>query len=357
MSQSQRFLTLCSIPSLRLGVLASALAALTVAVSIYPNHFTTAATAADVKPSVGKNQLTKDGMGIFNDIYEPSAVLQLEDGRVLLVEDEEHRAMNILTIADNGSLIENKASNLRLTEGFERKLDDLEGLSADHKGFIYATTSHSSLKNGKRVANREQLLRFRVKGDDVADIATITTLRDDLANSKALSAAIKKQTNQEPNFDTLNIEGLTYHPKTHELMLGLRAPMASESAIIVSITNPDAVFDKKAAPEFAAPIFLNLGGGGIRSLHFSSALNKFVIANEVTNDKGKDRSKIWTWSGNPKDAPIGMHLPELSDLKNIEGIDSINVNGVEKLLFTADEGNEKKNKPAKYRFIDEAKFQ
>lgn len=336
-----------SSPKVRLGILASAVATLTAGslLFFYPN------ASSEATPS-----LTADGMGVFSDIYEPSAVFQLYDGRVLLVEDEEHRAMNILTISPNGSLIENADANLRLTKGFENKLDDLEGLTADHDGFIYTTTSHSSRKNGDREPNREQLLRFKVKGNDVTDIASITTLRDDLTKSKELSAAIKAKTGENPNFDDLNIEGLTYYHKTNDLMLGLRAPMADDLAIVVPVTNPEAVFNDSASPIFAKPIFLDLDGGGIRSLHFSSALNKYVIANEIPNEKGKDYSKIWTWSGNPAEKPVAMDLPELSDLKNIEGIDSVKVNGKAKLLFTADEGNEKKSKPAKYRFVDEAKF-
>ena len=347
MSQAQSKATSPSV--LRLAILASLLTAIVVSLFLffYPSSSVNAASSP---------ALTKDGMGKFNDIYEPSATLQLPDGRVLIVEDEEHRALNILKISDNGSLIENADDNLKLSQGFEHKLDDLEGLTADHNGFIYMTTSHSSLKNGKRRHNREQLIRFRVVGDAVQDINSVRTLRDELSQSKTLVKAIKAKTGQEPDFDTLNIEGLTYAHKTDDLLLGLRAPMAGESAIIVPIENPADVFEKNAAPVFGKPVFLNLGGGGIRSLHFSTILNKFVIANEIPDDKGKDFSKIWTWSGNPNDAPIPVNLPELSDLKNIEGIDSVKVNGVAKLLFTADEGNEKKEIAAKYRFVDEAKF-
>ena len=347
MSQAQSKATSPSV--LRLAILASLLTAIVVSLFLffYPSSSVNAASSP---------ALTKDGMGKFNDIYEPSATLQLPDGRVLIVEDEEHRALNILKISDNGSLIENADDNLKLSQGFEHKLDDLEGLTADHNGFIYMTTSHSSLKNGKRRHNREQLIRFRVVGDAVQDINSVRTLRDELSQSKTLVKAIKAKTGQEPDFDTLNIEGLTYAHKTDDLLLGLRAPMAGESAIIVPIENPAEVFEKNAAPVFGKPVFLNLGGGGIRSLHFSTILNKFVIANEIPDDKGKDFSKIWTWSGNPNDAPIPVNLPELSDLKNIEGIDSVKVNGVAKLLFTADEGNEKKEIAAKYRFVDEAKF-
>ncbi|WP_352336661.1 DUF3616 domain-containing protein [Psychrobacter sp. 16-MNA-CIBAN-0192] len=347
MSQAQSKATSPSV--LRLAILASLLTAIVVSLFLffYPSSSVNAASSP---------ALTEDGMGKFNDIYEPSATLQLPDGRVLIVEDEEHRALNILKISDNGSLIENADDNLKLSQGFEHKLDDLEGLTADHHGFVYLTTSHSSQKNGKRRHNREQLIRFRVVGDVVQDVSSVRTLRDELTHSKSLIKAIKAKTGQEPDFDTLNIEGLTYAHKTEDLLLGLRAPMVGESAIIVAIQNPAEVFEKNAAPVFGKPIFLNLGGGGIRSLHFSTILNKYVIANEIPDDKGKDFSKIWTWSGNPNDAPIPVNLPELSDLKNIEGIDSVKVNGVAKLLFTADEGNEKKEIPAKYRFVDEAKF-
>lgn len=351
MSQAQSKATSPSV--LRLAILASILTAIVVSLFLffYPSSSVNAASTSASAPS-----LTKDGMGTFNNIYEPSAALQLPDGRVLIVEDEEHRALNILKISDNGSLIENAEDNLKLSQGFEHKLDDLEGLTADHNGYTYITTSHSSLKNGKRRHNREQLIRFRVIGDTVQDVSTVKTLRDELTHSKSLIKAIKTKTGENPNFDALNIEGLTYAHKTDDLLLGLRAPMAGESAIIVAIKNPAEVFEKNATPIFGQPIFLNLEGGGIRSLHFSTVLNKYVIANEVPDAKGKDYSKIWTWSGNVKDAPVPVDLPELADLKNIEGIDSVKVNGVAKLLFTADEGNEKKEIAAKYRFVDEAKF-
>lgn len=300
--------------------------------------------------------LTEGGMGIFSNIYEPSGVNQLADGRVLLVEDEEHNAVNILTISANGSLIEDEAANYQITNGFKNKLDDLEGLTADHKGFIYAITSHSSTKKGQREPNREQLVRFRVQGNDAIDITDITTLRDDLEQSELIADAIKAYSGKNPNFDDLDIEGLTYYRKTNELMLGLRAPMSDDKSIIIAITNPDKMFDKGAAPVFAKPVFLDLEGGGIRSLHFNRDLDKYVIANEVENKKGKNRSKIWTWSGNPKEDPILMDLPILEDLKNIEGIAAVTVNGKKKLLFTPDEGVEKKEKPAKYRYVDQSKF-
>ncbi len=57
---------------------------------------------------------------------EPSGVMQLADNRVLIVEDEVHRAMRLLTIAPNGALVEHNDANEQLTKSFDNKLSDLE---------------------------------------------------------------------------------------------------------------------------------------------------------------------------------------------------------------------------------------
>ena len=326
---------------------ASALAAIMfgAVACVYPN------VSSQAAPS-----LSDDGLGVFSEIYEPSGVIQLADDRVLIVEDEVHRAMRLLTIAPNGALVEDNDANEQLTKSFDNKLSDLEAAATDHRGYVYATTSHSNVKKNKRDEDRERLLRFRVQGNNAIDISEVTSLRDDLEQSELIADAIKAHSGDKPDFDDLDIEGLAYQRKTNSLLLGLRAPMSDDKSVIIAITNPDQVFDKGAAPEFAKPIFLDMDDGGIRSLHFNSDLNKYVIANEVENKKGKNRSKIWTWSGDAKDDPVLMDLPELDDLRNIEGVAAVTVNGQKKLLFTPDEGVEKKEKPAKYRYVDQSKF-
>ncbi len=336
-----------SSPTLHLNMLASAVAtvALGFFLLFYPNA-----------PSKAATSVTEEGLGVFSDIYEPSGAVQLTDGRVLIVEDEIHRAMNLLTIAPNGSLVEDKGANIEITKSFDNDLSDLEGAATDDRGFVYAITSHSTLKKNKREPNREQLVRFRVQGNKAVDIHSVKTLRDDLEQSERIASEIQAHSGNPPNFDNLDIEGLAYDNKTKRLMLGLRAPMSNDMSLIIAITNPDEMFDKGEIPVFDKPIFLNLDGGGIRSLHFNNDLNQYIIANEVANKKGKNRSKIWTWSGNAKEDPILMNLPELKDLDNIEGIASVTINGRKKLLFTPDEGVEKKEKPAKYRYVNQSSF-
>ncbi|TXD97079.1 DUF3616 domain-containing protein [Psychrobacter frigidicola] len=331
----------------RWGMLASVLASilLKAVLFFYP------AAASDVPP-----QLDAMGMGTLVGVYEPSAVQQLPDGRVLVVEDEEQRAMNLMTVAPDGSLSENAVASLQLTRSFGRKLNDLEGLTADDKGFIYAITSHSSDTSGKRETTREQLLRFRINGNIAGDISDVNTLRDELVKSPVLDAAFKARMNTSVNFDELDIEGLAYDNSTHSLMLGLRAPMAGKSSIIVPIINSDEMFTNKVPPVFGQPIFLDLNGGGIRSLYFDPVLGLFVIANEINDPAGNKQAQIWTWTGDPKDKPMKIDTPELAALKNIEAIDTITANGTIKMIFMADEGDAKKGVHARYVMLDYKKF-
>lgn len=328
----------------RWGMLISVLTSiiLKALVVVYP-------TALGQTPSV---PLSATGMGTLTDVYEPSAVQQLPDGRVLVVEDEEHRAMNLLTVEPDGSLVENQVASLQMTRGFGRKLNDLEGLSADDKGFIYAITSHSADSNGHRDPTREQLLRFRVNGNMPSEITEVTSLRDDLANSSSLQAAFQKMLNTTIDFKDLDIEGLAFDNDSGNLMLGLRAPLAGNRSIIIPIVNTDAMFSQKVPPQFGTPIFLDLDGGGIRSLYFDAVLSQFVIANEITSADGDKKAQIWTWSGDIDDKPVKIHAPELDELKNIEAVDSITANGTIKMIFMADEGDAKKGIHARYVMLD-----
>ena len=89
------------------------------------------------------------GINVFKSLYEPSAVQQLPDGRILVVEDEPTRAASILTIEPDGSLREDEALDTRIIRDFRRKLNDLEALTRDSDGYIYAITSHSPNRNGQ----------------------------------------------------------------------------------------------------------------------------------------------------------------------------------------------------------------
>ncbi|MDO5706134.1 MAG: DUF3616 domain-containing protein, partial [Paracoccus sp. (in: a-proteobacteria)] len=235
---------------------------------------------------------------------------------------------------------------------FGRKLNDLEGLSVDDHGFIYAITSHSANADGERRADREQMLRFRIEGNQVGQITSFTKLRDALENDADLKAKITAMTGETVDFSTLNIEGLAFHRQTQTLMLGIREPLVGQNSLIVTIRNPNDVFAGLAEPRFADPIVLDLQGGGIRALSFDPVIGAFLIVNEIRGEDGRNHSQLWQWSGDPADSPAPVDLPDIINLNNVESIDSITINGESRLLLMSDEGNEKKGRPAKYMMLD-----
>lgn len=292
------------------------------------------------------------GIAEFEDIYEPSAVQQLADGRILVVEDEASRAFSLLSLSPDGTLVEDSTADLRLTRAFGRRLNDLEGLSIDDSEFIYATTSHSLNADGQRRPDREQLLRFRIRGGSAGDISSFTALRDTLAGSGVLLQQIADLTGEPADFSRLNIEGLAYWRESGHLLLGLREPTVAGKSLILTIENPAEMFDGSAPPQFAPPILLDLREGGIRALSYDPVLGAFLIVNEIEGHEGNRYSQLWTWSGEPEAAPEPVALPDIINLNNVESIDTITVGGEPRLLIMSDEGNEKKNRPAKYMMLD-----
>ena len=297
-------------------------------------------------------KLRNVGINDFQSIYEPSAVQQLDDGRLLVVEDESSRAFSLMKFAEDGTLYEDESLDVRLIRGFKRKLSDLEGLAKDNQGYIYAITSHSRNKKGERRPDREHMLRFKIEGNDVRDVRYFSNLTDTLSGSRELRQMIKSKVGTDVDFDKINIEGLLYDRKLNRLMLGFREPMLNNLSMIVVIDNPKEVFESNKAPRFSDVYFLDLKGGGIRALSYDPVMDTYMLVNEIIGYEGNTYSQLWTWSGDPKAAPEPIALPDIINLNNVESIDSITINGESRLMIMSDEGNEKKQRPAKYMMLD-----
>ncbi|NLJ54079.1 MAG: hypothetical protein GX344_08110, partial [Intrasporangiaceae bacterium] len=246
--------------------------------------------------------------------------------------------------------------DLKVTRGFGRTLSDLEGLSVDDDGFIYAITSHSPTKKDGRKPEREQLLRFQIKGGQVGDIGSYTGLHTALGGAEALKASILEKTGEEIDFHEINIEGLSFHKATGNLLLGMRSPMVGADSLIIVIENPEEVLAGSAAPQFGDPIMLDLQGGGIRALSYDPVLGSFLIVNEIEDAEGDKMSQMWSWTGDPADPPTALEMPGMIDLNNVESVDSVTVGGEDRLLIMSDEGDPKKDRPAKYLLLDYAQL-
>ena len=303
-------------------------------------------------PASNTAELRALGINMFNGVYEPSAVQQLPDGKLLIAEDEPNHAFSIISIDKTGRFIEDEALDTRVITGFKRRLSDLEALARDDEGFIYALTSHSRTRKGNRSPDREHLMRFKIQDGNVLGLTSYDNLTQVLETDHKLHDLIRERTKAEVSFEEINIEGMAFDPVKKRLVLGFRDPEFNNMALVAFISNPKDVFERNAQPEFDEVAILDIDGGGIRSLNFDPVLKNNFIANEVKDENGQKFSQLWTWSGNPTDEPQKISLPNLQHITNVEAVDSITVNGKPQMILMGDEGNASQKITAKYMLVD-----
>lgn len=285
----------------------------------------------------------------FDSLYEPSGVIQVDKGVVVVVEDEGETPLYLSLPqhnAETGVLGQGKF----VTAGVE--VDDLEGITASGDSTLFAITSHSVTRKGKRKEEREQLLKLKVHNKSVTLTGKSGTLLPYLIN----------RLQQVPGLDeslanTINIEGLSFDKSGKRLLVGLRTPTLNGKAIVLEILNPYSLFENNESPLFSDQlILLDIGGGGIRAMEYFSQFDRYLVANEVTNKKGKRRSRVWAWDGTTNNTPTRVFLPKLKGIKNIEGLTPLSYENHHFLLLVCDDGKRDGEKGAHYVLIRNSEF-
>ena len=290
----------------------------------------------------------------FNAIYEPSGVQQLADGRFLVVQDESEHPVDLFRLPGDGRVSEHSLYRGGLFSWTSRNrelagLEDLEGVAQGRDGWVYAITSHSRKDNGKRAAAREQLLRFRVQGDEVRNVEVVRGLRKRMTRAfTELKAAGKVREVKED--DGFNIEGLAFDAARNRLLVGLRAPLGDEGqALVVVLENPYEMFDKDAEPRFAARLLgLDLDGGGIRGMAYDPHLKGYLI---LARRPGKS-FKLWLWDGDTRNRPRRLKIDGLKNLRQAEGVTPVVRDGLPYgILIVSDDGDALRSKGGRYVLV------
>ena len=294
----------------------------------------------------------------FLTIFEPSAAASLSDGRIVIVEDESHKPLHLLTPDPKLGYQSRTISTASLIDvvsgkGEVEKLDDLEGLAIDKHDTIYAITSHSRTASGKRTPGREKLIRFRLDGSEIVDLRVYTDLTEELAAAlPPLDQAIRERKVKQGK--DLNVEALGLSADGRRLLIGLRSPVVDGRALIVVVENRDDVFDRGGLPLFAPePWYLDLDKGGIRALAYDPELNGYLIISQREDQKGKP-FKLWFWSGDPALAPQRVSIAGVENINRAEGITPIIQDGERRLMIVFDDGNRLRRIGGHYRIVDYA---
>ena len=292
-----------------------------------------------------------DGLMIrtFGNLYEPSAVVSLPGGHFLIFEDEGGKKMTSFSLQmdDSGLLLKKTMSG-----GAELRVSDIEGAAMGDGEQFFVVTSHSARKDGERTGERENLLRLKLGENNQFVIDGQANLRAPL-----IKELLKLAPSLEDKEEGLNIEGLSFTADRKTLMIGLRAPLVENKAVILLLKNPYDVGQKGFVPDFSGEhLLLGLGGGGVRAMGFAEQQGLYFFVSEVENKKGKMRSRLWSWSGERKDSPMKRDFYGLKHLRNIEGLSFFTYEEKEMLLLVCDDGNKKKKKGAHYVVVPVAQL-
>ena len=293
----------------------------------------------------------------LTNLYEPSAIQQLPDGRFLVVEDEKDHSFSLLTLSASGE-VRSKSLGPAWFHGGDPiwKLDDLEGLALDGAGYLYAITSHSRDDDGNEQKGREKLARFRIEKDKVVEPVVVGGLKRALSAAHPVLAAAAQVLNAKSGAG-LNIEALEITPDGQRLLIGFRSPLQGSQAIIASVENPAAVFDAKAAPQISSTLqTLDLGGHGIRGMSWVAAMNGYLVISGPAA-RADHAFGLWFWSGQA-DAPARRAtVSGLAGFERAEGVCPAVIDGVTKIVIVSDDGNRKQGRFARFVMLDVAQLE
>jgi len=218
-------------------------------------------------------------------VYIPAAE-EGGTGQYLLAGDEAEYSLYLLDEAPGGAPYCRRPSCILKTP---EPLSDMEGLTRDPAtGWIYAITSHSLTKAGERKENRERLVRFRLEGGSVTSMEVRTGFRDAFSAHPSVGPRFLAASERPAGDGGINIEGLAWDADKRWLWIGFRSPVGREAgmdcaassceALLLPLTNPKQLFEQPgAAAEFGRPIWLDLGGQGIRDVAIVPDLKFFMI--------------------------------------------------------------------------------
>lgn len=262
------------------------------------------------------------------------------DADYMLVADDEDQVIRIYDRNNSGLPVAqfDFTSSLNLSGSSEV---DIEA-STRVGNRIYWMGSHGNNSSGNDRPNRERIFSTDLSGTgagaSLSFVGYYPFLEDDLrlwdidnghglgANYLGLAASSADGVLPEQNTG-FNIEGLTFAPGSNTTAyVAFRAPLEPTTnrtkALIVPVTNFTTIVNNSAgtgSATFGAPILLDLGGRGIRSIERNSTGEYLIIAGPT--GAGND-FKLFTWTGNAADQPE-ERLADLTALQANGSFESI----------------------------------
>lgn len=288
----------------------------------------------------------------LTDIFEPSAVQQLPDGRFLVAEDEKLHPFSLFSIDRHGGVASQPLARSSPDADQEFwKLDDLEGLALDAAGFVYAVTSHSRNGDGEEKKSRHKLVRFRVEGDRVVQPRVVTGLKAALTAAHPVLAAAAEIRDVKAD-GGFNIEGLEVDADRHRLLVGFRSPLLDNRAIVASIENVTAMFEAGEPPRVASTLAtLDLAGNGIRGMSYVPALGGYLVVGGPVA-RQPVQFELWFWSGARGAEARRVAVAGLPGFEHAEGVSPAVIDGRQYIVIVSDDGSREAGRCARFLLLE-----
>jgi hypothetical protein len=281
----------------------------------------------------------------FYNVFEPSGAATMPDGKVLIVEDESNaKSLKLLEIEEDGSVVE--IGNLYLPKQvkkiFKKGVEDLEALTL-HNEMVYAITSHTYSKSGKRKASREKLMMFRYDDGAIEDFSIYGDLKKDL---QIEFSELFKQTLFTKN--SMDIEGMASDIKGGGLLIAFKSPIVEDKALLIPLYNPKELLLGEEEAKFGKKILLDLKGLGIRDIFYDPQKKAYWII--AGSKEGREsRFELWFWERETESLSLVKNQPNIG---YGEGITLIKQKSENPGLFIVEDNGKKPNKSADYLIID-----
>lgn len=289
-------------------------------------------------------------------LFEPSAIVQLPDGRFLVLEDEEKRPFSLVAIDSDGNVDSHPLSQglFDFNDTFW-KVGDLEGVTVDQTGMVYAVTSHSRDGDGREKKSRGKLVRFRIDGNRVVAPEVVVGLRAALAaKHPVLSAAARIEDVKAAG--GLNIEALEFSPDQQRLFIGFRSPLLDGCALIASVDDPAASFGTGAPLRISDSLTtLDLAGNGIRGMSYVPSLGGFLVVGGPVGTASLGFN-LWYWSGDRNQPVRRITVPGLPGFGKAEGVCPATIDGRERIVIVSDDGSRQEQRFARFLLLDPAQL-
>jgi hypothetical protein len=194
-------------------------------------------------------------------------------------------------------------------------------------------------------------VRFRVEGDRAVSPRVVNSLKPAmLATHPVLAAAAEIR--DVKSGGGLNIEALESSPDQQRLLIGFRSPLLEQQAIIASVENPAAIFEKGEPPRISPALeTLDLGGNGIRGMSYLPALKGYLIVSGPVARESV-QFQLWFWNGQRGAPARRVSVPGLPGFEHAEGVSPALIDGKQRIIFVSDDGSREEGRFARFLLLD-----